>query len=90
MKLIALHPAVFSQSTLILYGVAESDHTFCEEKHRVSRFCIILPRNFLCHISIKVPTITMTTVSKKHYLGDASSNTCKRLRNDAHEYMHIV
>ena len=90
MKLIALHSPAFSQSTHILYGVAESDHTFCEEKHRVSRFCIILPLNFLCHISIQVPTITMTAVSKKRYLGDVSSNTCKRLRNDVKEKTNQV
>ena len=69
----------------ILDGVAEIDHTSCVEKHWVSRFCIILLRNFLCHISIQVPTFTMAAVSKKRYLSDASSNTCKRLRKDDKE-----
>ena len=69
----------------ILDGVAEIDHTFCVENHRVSRFCIILLRNFLCHISIQVPTFTMAAVSKKRYLSDASSNKCKRLRKVAKE-----
>ena len=53
--------------------------------HWVSRLCIILLRNFLCHISIQVSTFTMAAVSKKRYLSDASSNKCKRLRKDAKE-----